>query len=61
MKHMFGDSVESRVWISKEDRRKYYNEHPADFTTFPDRHVRGAARHVARGVGFAREAAAPGA
>lgn len=35
VKHMFGDSVESRVWISKEDRRKYYNEHPADFTTFP--------------------------
>lgn len=35
VKHMYGDSVESRVWVSKADRQKYYKDHPADFTTYP--------------------------
>ncbi|MEQ1731798.1 MAG: peptidyl-prolyl cis-trans isomerase, partial [Vicinamibacterales bacterium] len=35
VKHMFGDSVESKIWISKADRKKYYEERPLDFTTFP--------------------------
>lgn len=34
VKHMFSDSVESKVWISKADRQKYYKEHPSDFTTY---------------------------
>lgn len=35
VKHMYGDSIESRVWISRADRQKYYKERPADFTTYP--------------------------
>jgi hypothetical protein len=35
VKHMFGDSVESKIWISKADRMKYYKDRPLDFTTFP--------------------------
>ncbi|MFN8589517.1 MAG: hypothetical protein U0704_17125 [Candidatus Eisenbacteria bacterium] len=35
VKHLFADSIESRTWISKADRQKYYREHPAAFTTYP--------------------------
>lgn len=35
VKHMYGDSIESRVWVSKADRQKYYKDHPRDFTTYP--------------------------
>lgn len=35
VKHMFADSVESKIWISKADRQKYYKDRPLDFTTYP--------------------------
>lgn len=35
VKHLFADSIESRTWISRQDRMKYYKEHPANFTTYP--------------------------
>jgi len=33
--HLYSDSVMSRVSITAEARRKYYQEHPRDFTTYP--------------------------
>jgi hypothetical protein len=54
VKHMFSDSVESRIWISKPDRQKDYQQHPADFPTFPavefaafTAHTRGGADSLA--------------
>ncbi|MCC6653254.1 MAG: peptidyl-prolyl cis-trans isomerase [Candidatus Eisenbacteria bacterium] len=35
VKHLFADSVESKIWISKAERQKYYNDRPLDFTTYP--------------------------
>jgi hypothetical protein len=34
VEHLFQDSVESRVWVSPEDRRKYYEAHKPEFFTF---------------------------
>lgn len=33
--HMVEDSVFSRVYVTREDRRRYYEEHLADYKTFP--------------------------
>lgn len=35
VEHLYSDSVLSRVSITSDARRKYYKEHPADFTTYP--------------------------
>jgi len=33
--HLFADSVQSHVWVRAEDRKRYYNEHLAQFFTYP--------------------------
>ena len=33
--HLFADSVQSRVWIRAEDRKRYYSDHLAQFFTYP--------------------------
>ena len=33
--HMYEDSVQTRVWIKPEERRRYYNDHLAQFITYP--------------------------
>ncbi len=33
--HLYSDSVMARVSITPEARRKYYKDHPRDFTTYP--------------------------
>ncbi|MBK7369539.1 MAG: peptidyl-prolyl cis-trans isomerase [Candidatus Eisenbacteria bacterium] len=48
VKHMYGDSVESRVWVSKADRQKYYKDRPADFTTYPRSRSRRSPRPPSR-------------
>lgn len=35
VEHLYSDSVLSRISITPEARRKYYQGHPNDFTTFP--------------------------
>ena len=35
VEHMYQDSVESRIFISKDQRRKYYKDHLAQFYTYP--------------------------
>ncbi|HKQ58538.1 MAG TPA: peptidyl-prolyl cis-trans isomerase [Candidatus Eisenbacteria bacterium] len=32
--HMFQDSVQSKVWVPSEERRRYYDEHIAQYVTF---------------------------
>jgi hypothetical protein len=32
--HLFADSVESKIWIRPEDRRKYYEAHKHEYVTF---------------------------
>lgn len=34
VEHLYQDSVESRVWIPAEERRKYYDEHIAQYITY---------------------------
>jgi hypothetical protein len=31
VEHLFGDSIEARLWVSNEERRKYYGDHLPDF------------------------------
>jgi hypothetical protein len=31
VEHLFGDSVEAKLWVSNEERRKYYEDHLPDF------------------------------
>ena len=33
--HLYQDSVASRVWVSKEERKAYYQKHITQFVTFP--------------------------
>jgi hypothetical protein len=35
VEHLFEDSVQSRVWIKPEERRRYYDEHLAQYITYP--------------------------
>jgi hypothetical protein len=32
--HMFQDSIQSKVWVPSEERRRYYNEHIAQYVTY---------------------------
>ena len=45
--HLVEDSVLSRVQVSKDERRAYYKEHPANFTTFPRVHFGSLVRSSA--------------
>ena len=35
VEHMYQDSVGSRVWVSKDERRAYYEKNKAQFVTYP--------------------------
>jgi len=35
VEHLYQDSILSKVWVPKAERRKYYREHIAGFITFP--------------------------
>jgi PPIC-type peptidyl-prolyl cis-trans isomerase-like protein/parvulin-like peptidyl-prolyl cis-trans isomerase-like protein len=35
VEHLFEDSVQSKVWIPPQERRRYYEEHVGGFTTYP--------------------------
>lgn len=35
VQHLYEDSVESKIWITPKERRKYYDDHIAQYTTFP--------------------------
>jgi hypothetical protein len=32
--HMFQDSIQSKVWVPSEERRRYYDEHIAQYVTY---------------------------
>jgi hypothetical protein len=36
VQHLYEDSVDSQVRISPEERRRYYDDHVAQYTTFPE-------------------------
>jgi hypothetical protein len=36
VEHMFADSIQSRVWITPADRRRYYEENRSQYMTFPE-------------------------
>jgi len=35
VEHLYQDSVASKVWVSSEERRKYYEDHKVGFITYP--------------------------
>ena len=35
VEHLYEDSVNSKVWLTPESRRKYYQDHIAQFVTYP--------------------------
>ena len=44
VEHLFADSVESRMWITPLERRKYYEDHQSSYVTWQNVHFAALAR-----------------
>jgi hypothetical protein len=50
VEHLFGDSIEARLWVSNEERHKYYQDHLPDFFGLQSVTYAAHARHSKAGV-----------
>lgn len=50
VEHMYQDSVGSKIWVSKDERKAYYQKHLPDFFTFPSVQFAAIVRHDKAGA-----------
>jgi hypothetical protein len=61
VEHLYQDSVAASVWVTKEERRAYYDAHPAEFTVGASADFAMILRHTKAGVDSLKAALDAGA